>query len=303
MQKDRRYWLRLLTLTLVALVVGVIGALVGLGLLASTRYVSALTHPGCGAQGLTPLDVGIRHAQAITYTSHDELSLRAWYLPPQNGAVIILLPGLGGSREGMLREGAILTRHGYGVLMTDLRSCAHPEGATTLGYDEAADLREAVTWVNDQPGVDQIGVLGYSLGGVTAILSAARDGRIRAVVAEGNFHDLTANTLNAHRDNHAWQTIIYRIIIYLFRRETGIAMTEISPISVIDQISPRPLLLIYGEHELVSTQARQLLAQAGEPKALWVVPDCGHGGYLNAAPEEWERRVVGFFDDALSSDQ
>jgi hypothetical protein len=80
-------------------------------------------------------------------------------------------------------------------------------------------------------------------------------------------------------------------------------MTEISPISVIDQISPRPLLLIYGEHELVSTQARQLLAQAGDPKELWVVPDCGHGGYLNAAPEEWERRVVGFFDDALSSDQ
>jgi hypothetical protein len=33
------------------------------------------------------------------------------------------------------------------------------------------------------------------------------------------------------------------------------------------------------------------------------VPDCGHGGYLNAVPEEWERRVVGFFDDALSSDQ
>ena len=65
---------------------------------------------------------------------------------------IILLPGLGGAREGMLREGAILARHGYGLLVSDLRSCAHPEGQTTLGYLEAQDLIEAVAWVRGQPG-------------------------------------------------------------------------------------------------------------------------------------------------------
>jgi len=115
--------------------------------------------------GVTPADVGIANAWDATYLSHDELTLRAWYLPPQNGVVIILLPGLGGAREGMLREGAILASYGYGLLVSDLRSCAHPEGQTTLGYLEAMDLMEAVTWVLGQPDVAHVGVLGYSLGG------------------------------------------------------------------------------------------------------------------------------------------
>jgi len=120
--------------------------------------------------------------------------LRAWYAPPQNGAVIVLLPGAGGARDGMLREGAILARHG--LLMTELRSCAHPEGQATLGYREAADLTEAVTWIHTQPGVAHVGVLGYSLGGVTAILGAAQDERIEAVVAEGGFYDLAGDIIN-----------------------------------------------------------------------------------------------------------
>lgn len=45
-------------------------------------------------------------AQDVTYLGHDGLTLRAWCLPPQNGAVIILSPGLGGAQKGMLREGA-----------------------------------------------------------------------------------------------------------------------------------------------------------------------------------------------------
>jgi fermentation-respiration switch protein FrsA (DUF1100 family) len=44
---------------------------------------------------------------------------------------------------------------------------------------------------------------------------------------------------------------------------------------------------------------RVYLEAAGEPKALWTVPDGGHTGGLSARPAEYERRVVGFFDRAL----
>ena len=38
---------------------------------------------------------------------------------------------------------------------------------------------------------------------------------------------------------------------------------------------------------------------AGEPKTLWAIPESKHVGGLEARPAEYERRVIGFFDDAL----
>ena len=297
--RDRGYWTHLAKVTAIALAVGIVGSLVGYQLLASASYIQAFTHPGCGDMGITPSDVGIEGTQDVTYPSHDGLMLRAWYLPPRNSAVIILLPGLGGARDGMLLEAEILARHGYGVLMTDFRSCAHSDGLTTLGYHEAIDLQEAATWVLEQPDVAKVGVLGYSLGGVTAILGAAQDARIEAVVAEGGFYDLTADITERGKRIPLTRRLMYSTNPLFFRLKTGVSTQSISPVSVIGRIGPRPLLLIYGEHEVDEAHAQEQYETAGDPKQLWIVPNCGHGGYLQVAPEEWERRVVIFFNEAL----
>ena len=38
------------------------------------------------------------------------------------------------------------------------------------------------------------------------------------------------------------------------------------------------------------------MVAAGEPKELWYEPDVGHAGFDRAKPDEYERRVVAFFD-------
>lgn len=286
-------------LTAVALAAGLAGGWIGYWLLGSAIYVHFFTHPGCGDTGATPADVGIAGAQDVAYSSHDGLTLRAWYLPPKNGAVIVLLPGLGGGRDGMLWEGAVLARHGYGSLMTEFRSCARPDGQATLGYLEAADLTEAVTWASDQPGVSHVGVLGFSMGGVTVILGAAQDERIEAVVAEGGFYDLTADITDSDKPISLPRRLMYRANPLFFRWQTGVDTASISPIGVVEWISPRPLLLVYGEREAEEAHAWDQYEAAGHPKDLWIVPNCGHGGYVQAAPEEWERRIVSFFDGAF----
>jgi dipeptidyl aminopeptidase/acylaminoacyl peptidase len=299
MPRDKAYRQRLIRLALTALIASAVGVPAGVLLGTAFLYARALTHPGCGDTGRTPADAGIAGAQDMTYPSHDGLTIRAWYLPPQNGAAIILLPGLGGGRDGMLREGAILARHGYGLLLTELRSCARADGQATLGYREAHDLAEAVTWVRRQPGVEHVGVLGFSMGGVTAILGAAQDERIEAVVAEGGFYDLAADITN-EGSGPWWERAFHQAILFFFRRETGVGARAVSPISVIDRISPRSLLLIYGDREAGETHPQEQLARAGEPSGLWIVPNCGHGQYLDVAAEEWEQRVTAFFDAAFS---
>jgi hypothetical protein len=67
------------------------------------------------------------------------------------------------------------------------------------------------------------------------------------------------------------------------------------------RISPRPVFFIYatpgqgGEDELT----RVFYDAAREPKAIWNVPGSGHTGGIEARPQEYERRVIAFFDDAL----
>ena len=66
-------------------------------------------------------------------------------------------------------------------------------------------------------------------------------------------------------------------------------------------ISPRPVFFIYavpgegGEAELTEL----FYEAAGEPKTIWRVPGAEHTGGIEAQPAEYERRVVGFFDEAL----
>jgi hypothetical protein len=44
---------------------------------------------------------------------------------------------------------------------------------------------------------------------------------------------------------------------------------------------------------------RRYYAATREPKTLWEIPESKHVGGIDARPVEYERRVVGFFDDAL----
>jgi hypothetical protein len=39
------------------------------------------------------------------------------------------------------------------------------------------------------------------------------------------------------------------------------------------------------------------------PKDLWVVPGARHGGYADAAPDQYGPRILGFFQDALGGNQ
>ena len=69
---------------------------------------------------------------------------------------------------------------------------------------------------------------------------------------------------------------------------------------IVGRIAPRPVFIIWAPHG-VDTEALnpEYFKAAGEPKTLWAIPESKHVGGLAARPAEYERRVIGFFDDAL----
>ena len=76
-------------------------------------------------------------------------------------------------------------------------------------------------------------------------------------------------------------------------------MSVLSPVSVIGEIAPRPILLIYGTNEPALYGARLELAAAGPNAELWEVEGAVHGNYQYVAPEEFEQRVIAFYNRAF----
>jgi hypothetical protein len=69
---------------------------------------------------------------------------------------------------------------------------------------------------------------------------------------------------------------------------------------VVGRIAPRPVMLIAAPNSKNGERlSRGYYAAAHEAKTLWEIPEAGHMGGIRARPAEYERRVVGFFDDAL----
>jgi dipeptidyl aminopeptidase/acylaminoacyl peptidase len=295
MKRGKSYWLNLLIFALAMLALIPLLLLTGLSYL----YTGLFTRVPCVPASRTPADIGLARFEDVTFQTPDGVTVRGWYVPSSNGAVIVLVPGLGGARDGMLGDAAILARHGYGLLMYDARQCNVPGAKGTLGYVETNELLGAVEYLSRRDAMLLIGALGFSEGGTVVIRGAARDERIRAVVAEGGFHDLAQHVWHGNQVSWVRQWVEWQVLMF-YRLDTGIDPTQVSPVTDIRRISPRPVLLIYGEHEAERGGAGLLFDAARDPKQVWIVPGAGHGGYIGAAPQEYERRVVTFFDKVMA---
>lgn len=275
------------------LIVGLlVVALIEIGL--AWGYIWYLMHPDC------PDEKPAIQAPAmeIWLQTPEGAQLRAWYSPTQNGAVIITLGGLEGALGERQPPARFLSERGFGVLQIDSRACAMPPLPVTLGAREAEDVAAALEYLQGQRGVEWIGVFGYSMGGAGAIRAAAKYPEIAAVVAEGGYFNLGEDIVETD-GQPLWRRIFLYAIAGSFWLQSGENPWGISPIDDLPAISPRPVLLIYGEQEADSGRAEAQYSAALEPRYLWIVPGGDHGRNHQQAPREYEQRVLHFFEEAL----
>lgn len=274
---------------------GIVVALFALAAGSAWLYTSSILHPGCQG-GRDSLEAAGFASEPIEFPSHDGPTLRGWLTigdrHPQT--VIIVIPGHAGNSFAAVPEATILAKAGFGTLIFEHRSCADPSLAASTGYYEAYDVLGAVDYLKSRPRVEHIGALGFSEGGTASILAAAQEPALEATVAMGGYDSLENDILDPDADLSLLDRIVRRLVLVFTSIQLGIPAQGSSPVSVIGQIAPRPILLIYGEYEAETGQV--LYEAAEETKELWIVPGAGHGGYQQAAPEEYARRIVTFFE-------
>lgn len=292
----------LLYVLLAVLIIAIVGTL----LLTRSRAL-ILVHPPRLPITIFPESVGITRYELVRMRTRDAIDIRGWYVPPSEnpGAVIIYVHGLGENRQTMLEQAAVLVNHGYGALLIDFRNHGESGGdLTTLGYSEPLDIAAAVEFLQSRPEVNphQIGVLGESLGAVTAIRAAAQMPELRAVVAASAFTSIEENVASGVRQITGLPPFPFApLVIFFGEQETGLSIRDVRPIDDVAQIAPRALLLLHGAQDqlLVPENSQRLYDAAGEPKGLVYFPSGAHSGLQESAPELWEREVAGFLDRYL----
>ena len=297
MRRDAVYWRNLGCFALI--LSGLAVAVVVLGL--AWWQADAFLHPARRLPAETPADRGLEYRD-VEFPSTDGITLRGWYLPSENGAAIIAGHGIGGNR--LLEPAEMLSRHGYGVLTFDWRAHGESDGELcTFGYYEVRDVEGALAWLREQADVDpeRIGMLGESMGAVTAIRAAAALPGIKAVVADSAYPDLEEGIGNVWRGTGLPAFPFVPLQISLGEWRTGLELDTMQPLKDVAAISPRPILILAGGQDPITgpDAGQRYYEAAGEPKELWFEPEMGHVSFWLTLPDEYEQRVVEFFDAAL----
>lgn len=265
----------------------------------------------------------LRHQQAIAAVVHDDFQtelqnisitaadgavLKGWFIHPQkyNGNAVVLLHGITDNREGVAGYGRLMLAHGYAVLLPDARRHGESGGElATYGLKEADDIHRWVSWIYAHDPPQCVYGFGESYGAALMLQSLAVEDRYCAVAVESPFstaRDMSYERISGPLHLQSWfgrtlgRPAIWSAELYA-RLRYGIDLLKPSPLDAVMH-SKVPVLLIHGEADRnIAPWHSQLIAQAAPDHVqLWLVPHAGHTMAWAAAHQEFETRLLGWFD-------
>lgn len=254
---------------------------------------------------MVPADLPFE-VQAVTFPSEDGVRISGWYVPSQNGALVILLHGYGGNRTAMLWHAERLVEAGYGALLYDERASGESEGAhRSYGWEDPRDVGGALAFLDGKSELDpgRIGIAGCSIGGQIALQGAAYYPRIGAVWADG------PSTVRAQDISRPTNPIFALLVAANYMGDWMLELRLGTPapapmVEIIGGIAPRPIMLVGGgrPRPFVGSEGDHLpffQEHAGENAQLWVIPEAYHCDGPAVRPDEYAARLVAFFDSAF----
>ncbi len=264
--------------------------------------------------------------QDITFASRDPgmpgAKLAGWWIPqdatsPSAAPAVILVHGIYSCRReaNVLVPAGMLHRAGFSVLLMDLRDHGDSEGDDRRfsgGTEEHLDVLGAYDWVVAQ-GVpaDRIGVLGMSIGSMTALIAGGQEPGIAAVWADSAATTMDIAMGNFVVDQLKDPTGLSRFLVpgamVWARLVAADELGKYNPIEELDAYGGRSVAFVHGALDpvLPSSMAltlhdRAVAAGATTPDA-WIVAGAAHTEAVFMDPAGYEQRLVAFFSAALGA--
>ena len=195
--------------------------------------------------------------------------------------------------------GAALWRRGANILLFDQRRRGSSEGElVSLGHLETLDALAAVGYaLSRAPGLP-LGLIGYSMGASVAVMAAAREERVGAIVADSPFaseRELVRSLLRRQIGP------LHGPVVALTERLLPYDPGEVEPLREVAKVAPRASLFVHGllDETCDPKDSVRLYEAAEEPKELWLLEGAGHCDAYFADREAYCGRVGVFLEAHL----
>ena len=287
------------------------GVLVALLAYAGVSLVVAetLTKPYRRALASSPADFDLAFEEVNFRSTGDRIALRGWFVPAAGSdRVVLIVHGRNSNRAGddgqLVPHAAALVARGYNALLFDLRGHGESGGVRyTLGTAEQRDVLGAVAWLKSRGfAARRMGFWSHSMGAATVLLAAAVAPDVRTIVADSSFARLE-DLLDRELPRASGLPGFFNAPILFFARTLFGADARIAnPVEVVGDLPPDSLFIIHGEADgLIPVEHARRIAAAAGPAVydLWIVPGARHDRVSDVLPEQYERRVLAFFDEKL----
>jgi pimeloyl-ACP methyl ester carboxylesterase len=211
--------------------------------------------------------------------------------------VIVLLHGAGGSRENVRDYARMLVEHDYGVLAVDLRGHGSSGGKINrLGWQGIQDVEVVMAYLQGRQGVEWIGGLGLSMGGEVLLGAASTFPAMKGIVADGATRRCTRELLALPSERPLVRSFTARVMYSAVQALSG----DEPPAPLLDSMleaETTQFLLIAGGANALEVDFNEMFAETiGGRAALWVAPEAAHTAAAGLYPDEYEQRVIAFFD-------
>jgi pimeloyl-ACP methyl ester carboxylesterase len=240
--------------------------------------------------------------QRFSVTTRDGVGLQGVHIDNGHETLVVYCHGFLSSKNFLAVPRFMeMLSEDVDVIAFDFRGHGESGGASTLGERECSDVDAVVDYARAE-GYRRIFLAGSSMGGAVAIRYAADSQEIAGVVTVGAF----ARGEFSYAARKALEFFDWPVTHTLVQaaRRTRVESTALgsAPADVVHKLSPRPLLLIHGEYDLLVPvhHAFELYERAGDPKELVVIPRASHDiANLNRKTKE---RIIDWIRSSESKD-
>lgn len=238
--------------------------------------------------------------ETISIRSGSGGELAGWYAPRKGAsATVLLLHPFHGDRRAMLERAKLLLEAGYAVLLIDLQAHGESPGEQiTMGFREREDVIAAVDFIRETSPGHRIGVIGWSLGGASALLASPLE--IDALVLESVFPSLEEAVHNRVSQRLGGMSqFLAPVLLAQLEPRLGFDPSDVCPIERISEVGC-PVLVASGDRDQHTTLAEteRLFAAAREPKQLVIFSGAEHVDLLNDDPKKYQE-IMTFLDHHL----